>query len=140
MLSTILIVKIVGSVKKTDRLICRIENKKREVFYMKSSPVVWTIGHSNLSLEQFIPLLTGNGIQTLVDVRSIPNSRHVPQFNRKRLSAAMAQAGIDYVYLGDVLGGRPQDPSVYRSGRLPRSWAEVTDEIDYEEVMRKPWY
>ena len=107
---------------------------------MNSSPLIWTIGHSNLSLEQFLSLLINNGIQTLVDVRSIPNSRHVPQFNRKRLSAALAQAGIDYVYMGDVLGGRPQDPSVYRSGRLPLSWAEVSAQIDYAAVMQKPWY
>lgn len=101
---------------------------------------IFTIGHSNHDLSQFISLLVQHQIQALVDVRSIPNSRFVPQFNRKRFAEALAAAGIAYHYLGDRLGGRPQDPSVYRSGRLPKTWAEVGMEIDYDRVRQMDGY
>jgi uncharacterized protein (DUF488 family) len=73
---------------------------------------VYTIGHSNHELEAFIALLQGAGIHTLVDVRSQPYSRWAGQFNREALMRSLQRAGFTYVYLGDVLGGRPDDPSL----------------------------
>ena len=76
--------------------------------------VVYSIGHSNQSFEQFLGLLRMHDIQVLVDVRSAPYSRYVPHFNERELRAATLDAGLKYVYLGRELGGRPDySPELY---------------------------
>lgn len=66
---------------------------------------VYTIGHSTRSLEDFISLLKHFEVTELVDVRSIPRSRHTPQFNYDSLPDDLAQHNIKYVHM-DKLGGR----------------------------------
>ena len=68
-------------------------------------PILFTIGHSTHSIEEFLALLNAHGIRHLVDVRSIPKSRHVPQFNSEALAAALSASGIGYTHL-KALGGR----------------------------------
>ncbi len=75
--------------------------------------VVHTIGHSDLDLEKFIGLLERNQIQLIADVRSAPYSRHVPQFNRERLTGTLRHHSIGYLYLGDRLSGRPGEDLLY---------------------------
>lgn len=75
---------------------------------MLSPPVVWTLGHSNHDIGSFLGLVQGNRISHLVDVRSYPYSRFAPHFNREPLQATMAETGVEYVFLGLKLGGRPQ--------------------------------
>ena len=70
-----------------------------------------TIGHSTHPIERFLALLTQHGVTALGDVRSIPRSRFNPQFNRDRLEAALKAGGIAYVFLGDALGGKRDDPA-----------------------------
>jgi uncharacterized protein (DUF488 family) len=77
---------------------------------------ILTIGHSNHPIEQFLTLLQGAGVTAIADVRSAPHSRHVPQFNHDALKAALRGAGIAHVYLGNELGGRPQNKQQYRDG------------------------
>lgn len=80
---------------------------------------VFTIGHSNHPAEMFLGLLLRHGVEEVVDVRSTPHSRYNPQFNRKALQAALAAAGVGYVFMGEELGGRPANPSCYDSeGRV----------------------
>jgi uncharacterized protein (DUF488 family) len=67
--------------------------------------VLYTIGHSTHSIEEFIALLNAHTVQHLVDVRSIPKSRHVPQFNTDELSSSLSAANIAYTHL-KALGGR----------------------------------
>jgi len=74
---------------------------------------MFTIGHSNHPAEVFLELLLTHAIEEVVDVRSSPHSRYNPQFNRKALQAALADAGVGYVFMGGELGGRPADPSCY---------------------------
>ena len=72
---------------------------------------VFTIGHSTHPIDEFIRLLRGPGIELLVDVRSVPRSRHNPQFNSETLARSLAAAGIDYRHI-KPLGGlrhRPKD-------------------------------
>jgi uncharacterized protein (DUF488 family) len=76
---------------------------------MKSRRLIYTIGHGNHALPQFLALLSEATIELVVDVRSFPASRYVPHFNKKALQASLAGSGIDYLYLGDLLGGRPAD-------------------------------
>lgn len=78
---------------------------------------VFTVGHSTHSLTDFIALLKMHGIEALADVRSSPYSRFTPHFNRESLRSALKGANIAYVFLGDELGARPKDPTVYRGGR-----------------------
>lgn len=70
-----------------------------------ASTVLFTIGHSTHSIDEFIVLLNAHGIRHLVDVRSIPKSRHVPQFNTDLLASALQNAGLTYTHL-KALGGR----------------------------------
>jgi uncharacterized protein (DUF488 family) len=74
---------------------------------------VWTVGHSNHGVSDFLSLLRGADIEVLADIRSWPSSRFSPHFNRTRLENAVERAGITYVFMGDTLGGRPDDPSCY---------------------------
>jgi uncharacterized protein (DUF488 family) len=79
------------------------------------APTIWTVGHSNHTLEHFLDLLRTHAIEVVADVRSTPFSRRHPHFNRERLKAALAQAaiGIDYIFLGAELGARSPDPACY---------------------------
>src|ERR1700722_4956121 len=80
---------------------------------MRSSPVIWTIGHSNHTLEHFAKLLQAEGIEVVVDVRSYPYSRIAPHFNREELDAAHRRAGKRYLFFGEELGGRPSREADY---------------------------
>ena len=66
---------------------------------------IYTIGHSNRSIDDFIELLTKNGIQQLVDIRLFPGSRTNPQFGKDALARSLAGAGIAYLH-EPRLGGR----------------------------------
>ena len=69
------------------------------------SPTLFTIGHSTHSIEEFIALLRAHAVARIVDVRSIPKSRHCPQFNIDAMPGWLEQAGIGYAHL-KALGGR----------------------------------
>jgi len=101
---------------------------------------LYTIGHSNHSWDSFVRLLEDHGIMTLVDVRTAPYSRYNPQFNRENLERALAEHGIQYVYAGKYLGGRPADPTCYKSGELPAAGADYLHEVDYDEMMKRSWF
>ena len=75
--------------------------------------MIYTVGHSNHSIERFIGLLVPHGISALADVRSTPYSRFNPQFRRERLQTSLAESGIQYVFLGEELGARTPDPACY---------------------------
>lgn len=74
---------------------------------------VFTVGHSNVALADFIALLQRHTIGVLVDVRSAPYSKYVPHFNGPVLKEAVVAAGMRYLYLGSELGGRPRDRQFY---------------------------
>ena len=74
---------------------------------------VFTVGHSNHSLETFVNLLLQHDVAEVVDVRSTPYSRHIPHFNSESLNRMLDGMGIGYVFLGRELGGRPSDRSCY---------------------------
>ncbi len=90
---------------------------------------VLTVGHSNHPLETFVSLLRQHGVTTLADVRSAPYSRFNPQFNRKALDAALQAHDIAYLFLGQALGGRPEDRSCYENGR-----------VRYDRLAQMPLY
>jgi len=70
------------------------------------SIVVLTIGHSTRTLEEFIGLLQAHGVTRVVDVRTVPRSRHNPQFNKTSLPRALKKVGLGYVHLPGLGGLR----------------------------------
>ena len=79
---------------------------------------LYTIGHSNHSIERFIELLKVHRITAIGDVRSSPYSRFNPQYNREYLHKCLKQNEIAYVFLGQELGPRSEDPSCYVDGKV----------------------
>jgi uncharacterized protein (DUF488 family) len=91
---------------------------------------ILTVGHSTLSVDAFLNLLRANGVTAVADVRSAPYSRFNPVFNREGLKEKLREQGIEYVFLGKELGGRPEDPSCYEDGRADYSRMAQTDEFN----------
>lgn len=78
-----------------------------------------TIGYGARSIDEFVVALEAVGVEYLVDVRSAPYSRFKPEFSREPLAAQLERHRIRYVFMGDALGGRPDDPGCYREdGRV----------------------
>src|SRR5712691_7792223 len=73
---------------------------------------LFTIGHSNITVEQFLELLGRHEVEVLVDVRSAPYSRYCPQFNAAALQRAVEAAGLRYSFAGRSLGGKPAEESL----------------------------
>jgi uncharacterized protein (DUF488 family) len=82
---------------------------QKPVAINKETKVIYTVGHSALPSDDFIVLLERYAIGTVADVRRFPTSRKNPQYSQEALHAALTAAEMDYVWLGDDLGG-------YRSG------------------------
>jgi len=101
---------------------------------------LYTIGHSNHPISNFIKLLDENGVALLVDVRSAPYSRYNPQFNKEELKQKLDKHFIEYAYAGQYLGGRPQDPTCYKHNVLPNEGTDYLHEVNYPEVMKRQWF
>lgn len=94
-----------------------------------SHTLIHTIGHSDHETAAFVDLLRQHDIALVVDVRSQPYSRWMPQFNRETLKHDLEKAGVAYHFMGDALGGRPSDPALYE-GESP----------DYSRMEQAPAY
>lgn len=80
---------------------------------------LYSIGHSNASIESFVALLRRHEIDLLADTRSKPYSRYNPHFRREPLKRSLKEHGIEYVFMGRALGGRPEDATYYfESGKV----------------------
>ena len=96
--------------------------------------ILFTIGHSTRSIEEFLALLKEHEIELLADVRSIPGSRRVPQFGNEALQASLEGAGIEYYWMPGLGGRRKTSPdSLNTAWRHPafRGYADYmeTDEF-----------
>lgn len=87
-----------------------------------------SVGHSNHPPERLRDLLRNAGITAVADVRSSPFSRRLPQFNRPELERTLRGWDIAYAFLGDLLGGRPRDLSLY----------DAEGRADYERMRATP--
>lgn len=92
------------------------EGLNGKVMGVVDSLSVLTIGHSTYVWEHFASLLRGAGVTAVADVRTSPYSRRGPHFNRDELRERLRQDGVQYVFLGNELGGRPKEPSLYNNG------------------------
>ena len=94
--------------------------------------MIYTIGHSTRPAVEFVALLDGHGVRNLVDVRTIPRSRHNPQFNGDALAATLAAAGIGYVQMRSLGGLRRAKPDSLNAG-----WRNVSFR-GYADYMQTP--
>ena len=91
---------------------------------------IFTIGHSNHDVATFLKLLTDNSTQVVVDVRSAPYSRHVPHFNKREIEAAITDASIKYIFMGDSIGGKPSDPQyIDQNGKVDYGRLAVSEKF-----------
>ena len=79
---------------------------------------IFTIGHSNHDITDFINLLLVNQIELVIDVRSAPYSKIYPHFNRNTLEVSLTKNSIKYLFLGDSVGGRSNSIKDYSKGRI----------------------
>lgn len=76
---------------------------------------IFSIGHSNHPFEKFVTLLKHNHIEVVVDTRSQPYSKFAPHYSSGSIETLLKKEGIDYLFLGRELGGRPQEAEFYDS-------------------------
>jgi uncharacterized protein (DUF488 family) len=77
---------------------------------------LYTIGHSTRTLDELVDALRSFGIRLLIDIRTIPRSRHAPQFNREALTRDLPKRGIGYTHLGALGGLRKPRPDSRNTG------------------------
>jgi uncharacterized protein (DUF488 family) len=100
-------------------------------------PRILTVGHGTRPIDAFLALLGGAGVQVLVDVRRFPGSRRNPQYAREALRAALEEAGIAYVWMGEELGGfRSPVPGSRHTALAQRAFAGYADHMDTPAFRR----
>jgi uncharacterized protein (DUF488 family) len=97
---------------------------------------VFSIGHSNQTLEDFLTLLERYGIEVLVDIRSYPYSKFTTQFNSPELKTAVTRSGLKYLFMGKELGGRPDDLALYDETGRVKYWQVARTALFLEGLSR----
>jgi len=101
----------------------------------KSQAAVFTIGHSTRTIGEFIEILRAHVVRRVVDVRSIPRSRHNPQFNRESLARHLRAARIGYVHLKKLGGLRPAKADSQNLGWHNASFRGFADYMQTEDFL-----
>ena len=100
---------------------------------------VFTVGHSTLPIEQFIALLKAYGIERLADIRTIPRSRHNPQFNGDALREALDASNIEYALMAS-LGGlrrpRKDSPNTGWRNESFRGYADYMQTPEFQQGLQ----
>jgi uncharacterized protein (DUF488 family) len=113
---------------------CVVKNTPKE----EPLPVIMTVGHSTHTLEEFIHLLQAHGARCVVDVRTVPRSRHNPQFNKASLPRSLKKVGLDYVHLPG-LGGRrhakADSPNVGWRNASFRGYADYMQTAEFAQSL-----
>ena len=102
--------------------------------------VIFTIGHSTRTIADFIRLLTAHAVQRVIDVRTIPRSRHNPQFNRDQLSPALHRARMHYTHmpgLGGLRHARSDSSNTAWRNASFRGYADYMQTTAFEENLNR---
>ena len=99
------------------------------------SKQLFTVGHSNLNIQEFINLLHQYRVNAIADVRSHPYSGYLPHFNRNLLKLELLKAKIKYVFLGEELGARPKDLSCYINGKAV--YTKIADSVSFKAGIER---
>ncbi len=97
------------------------------------SMTIYTIGHSTHPLEEFISILLAYKIESVVDVRTIPRSRHNPQFNGQQLESDLQRRGIEYLHLKELGGLRHTTKGSVNTGWRNSSFRGFADYMQTED-------
>jgi uncharacterized protein (DUF488 family) len=119
--------------RKKDQLSKETEETER-------APLVVTIGHSTRSLDDFIDLLKTHGVEKVIDVRTVPRSRHNPQFNRDTLPESLRSARIGYKHipgLGGLRHALRDSPNMGWHNSSFRGFADYMQTKEFEESLEK---
>jgi len=103
-------------------------------------PNVYTIGHSTMTIESFIKIINTYGIKEVVDIRTIPRSRHNPQFNKDTLPGYLKKSNIRYLHMAGLGGLRHARPdSVNKAWRNDsfRGYADYMQTDRFESALEK---
>lgn len=99
-----------------------------------------TVGHSTRARDDFIALLKAHAVKRLVDVRTIPRSRHNPQFNREHIGPALRRAGISYLHmkaLGGLRRARPDSKNTAWRNASFRGFADYMQTREFAGYLRR---
>ena len=97
--------------------------------------VVFTVGHSTHTLEEFVGLLGVHEVRALVDVRSTPKSRRMPHFSKESLAQTLPERGIDYLHLPELGGWRRPVRGSPNSGWTSKGFQGYADHMETEEFQ-----
>jgi len=101
-------------------------------------PLIRTIGHSTRPVDVLIEMLKAHGVKRLIDVRTIPKSRHNPQYNLDALEARLRDAGIGYEHmkaLGGLRHSRKDSPNTGWRNRSFRGYADYMQTPEFESAL-----
>lgn len=98
------------------------------------STKIFTIGHSNHPFSRFMELIQKQDIQMVVDVRTRPYSKYTPYYSRKPLEEGLKEYHVKYIYLGNKIGGKPDDAKFYHEGELLYHLLEADEK--YQEGLK----
>ena len=101
---------------------------------------IFTIGHSTRTIDEFVELLKTNGVTMLIDVRTVPRSRHNPQFNKETLPSTLISHGIKYIHMPDIGGLRhPKRDSINLAWRNSsfRGYADYMQTQEFTDNLLK---
>ena len=103
-------------------------------------PTLFTIGHSTRTFDELVELLEAHGVRALADVRTVPRSRRVPQFNAEALTVDLPRRGIDYLSF-KALGGlrKPKPDSINHGWRNTsfRGYADYMQTPAFEQALEE---
>jgi uncharacterized protein (DUF488 family) len=114
--------------------------KKKENARVRHPTIVLTIGHSTRTIEEFMGLLQAHAVSRVVDVRTVPRSRHNPQFNKDSLADSLGKAGLRYVHmpgLGGLRHARRDSINVGWRNASFRGYADYMQTPEFEEHLRE---
>jgi uncharacterized protein (DUF488 family) len=114
--------------------------KKKKNAGVRHSTVVLTIGHSTRTIDEFIGLLQAHAVSRVVDVRTVPRSRHNPQFNQDSLPDSLMKAGLSYVHmpgLGGLRHARPDSINVGWRNASFRGYADYMQTPEFEQSLEE---
>lgn len=103
-------------------------------------PIIFTVGHSTRTLKEFVEILRAHGVERLVDVRTIPRSRHNPQFNRETISKGLHNRHFSYRHmktLGGLRHARPDSKNTGWRNASFRGFADYMQTPAFGEALEK---
>lgn len=103
---------------------------------MEQNKIVWTIGHSTRTIEEFIALLHSYNIQLLADIRSFPGSKRYPHFNKTSLETSLRKAGLGYIHFPGLGGRRKPRPGSTNTAWRNAAFKGYADYMETDEFKK----